>query len=154
MFDVPVARTEPVEVVVEPRSFRLPAVLQRLASVNSRRAIGLLAVLVLLALTLAVPMRTYLAQRAEFQRLQAENVQLAQDIDRYQREVTLQNDPAWIEAQARQRLQYAMPGERPLVLAFPSREKQQAEDKKAREYAANPWYQNLWDSVSTPPEAK
>ncbi|MFT3663365.1 MAG: septum formation initiator family protein [Gordonia sp. (in: high G+C Gram-positive bacteria)] len=133
-------------------SFRMPAVFERIASVNARRAIGLLAVLVLLALTLAVPTRTYLAQRAEFNRLEAENAQLAQEVDELQKRVTEQNDPAWIEQEARSRLQFRMPGEKVVVLQFPAKERRQAEEKAAREYAANPWYSNLWDAVSTPPE--
>lgn len=136
------------------RLVRLPTMWHRLASVNSKRALGTLLVLVLLALTLAVPVRTYLAQRGEFNRLQAENEQLAQDVDHYQRRVTEQNDPAYIESQARDRLQYVMPGEKPVVLTYPYRDRRQAEEQKAREYAANPWYQNLWDAVSTPPEGQ
>lgn len=127
---------------------------QRVASVNSTRAFALTVVVILVALTLVVPIRTYLSQRSEMSRLQAQNVELSKEIADYQRKVTEQNDPAWIEAQARERLQYAMPGEKTVVLTYPSREKQKAEEKKAREYAANPWYQNLWDSLSTPPEDK
>ncbi|GAA3964974.1 septum formation initiator family protein [Gordonia caeni] len=151
------ADTGAVAVLERPEDDRidgLPAVWQRLASVNSKRALGTLLVLVLLALTLAVPVRTYLAQRGEFNRLQAENEQLAHEVDHYQRRVTEQNDPAYIENQARDRLQYVMPGEKPVVLTYPYRDRRQAEEQKAREYAANPWYQNLWDAVSTPPEGQ
>ena len=123
----------------------------RLSSVNPKRAVGMLAVLVFLALTLAVPARTYLAQRAEFNRLQTANEQLQQEIDEYQRTITEQNDPAHIEAEARQRLQYAMPGERAVVLTYPAREKQEEADRAAEAYANNPWYANLWDAMSTPP---
>lgn len=143
-----------LEAPVDEPIVRMPAVFSRLASVNSKRALGTLVVLVLLALTLAVPTRTYLAQRGEFNRLQAENEQLAREVDHYQRRVTEQNDPAYIEVQARDRLQYVMPGEKPVVLTHPYRDRQEAAEQRAREYAANPWYQNLWDTVSTPPEGQ
>ncbi|GAC58382.1 hypothetical protein GOHSU_38_00210 [Gordonia hirsuta DSM 44140 = NBRC 16056] len=136
------------------RSLPMPKVLHRLASVNSRKALTGLVVLVLLALTLAVPTRTYLSQRAEFNRLAAENAQLEREVAHYQRRVTELNDPAYIENQARERLQYVMRGEKPLVLSYPAREKEAAAQQQAREYEANPWYQNLWDAVSTPPEDK
>ncbi|MFT4087794.1 MAG: septum formation initiator family protein [Gordonia sp. (in: high G+C Gram-positive bacteria)] len=136
--------------------FDRSGVLRRLGalSINPRRALVMLAIVVFLAVTLVVPIRTYLGQRAEFNRLQAQNAQLSREIGEYQQKVTEQNDPAWIENQARQRLQLVKPGETPVVLTFPDRDKQQAAEKKADEYAANPWYQNLWDAVSTPPEGK
>ncbi|MFC0315028.1 septum formation initiator family protein [Gordonia phosphorivorans] len=133
---------------------RLPAVFARVHSVFSRRVIAMVVVLILLAVTLAVPVQTYWNQRGEFRRLQAANEQLARDVEHYQRRVTEQNDPAYIEAAAREQLQYVMPGEKPLVLTYPSREQHEQAQEKAREYAANPWYQNLWDAVSTPPEDK
>lgn len=128
--------------------------IQRLGAVNARRAAVGLLVIALLALTLVVPMRTYLAQRAEFNRLQDENAQLSQQVGDYQRRVTELNDPAYVEQQARERLQYVMPGEKPVVLTYPAREQQAADEQKAREYAANPWYSNLWDALSTPPEGQ
>ncbi len=159
----PVEDAAPVAVIDEPQvvsaeqessSFRLPKVFERIAAVNARRALVLLGVLALLALTLAVPTRTYLSQRAEFDRLQEANAELEREVDYYQKRVTEQNDPAWIENQARARLQFVMPGEKQVVLRFPEKAKQQEREKAAREYAANPWYSNLWDAVSTPPEGK
>ncbi|MFT3715849.1 MAG: septum formation initiator family protein [Gordonia sp. (in: high G+C Gram-positive bacteria)] len=124
---------------------------ERLSSVNPKRALGLLAMIVFLALTLAVPVRTYFGQRAEFNRLTESNRELATEVEQYQRQITEQNDPAFIENQARERLQMYFPGEKPVVMSYPAREKQQEADRQAREYTANPWYENLWDAVATPP---
>lgn len=124
----------------------------RIASVNSRRAVVFLGVVVVLVLILAVPMRTYLGQRSEYNRLQAQNAELAQEIDELTRKVNQQNDPAYIEQQARERLQYKKPGEKLVVLRFPERDRQAQQEQRAREHAARPWYDNLWDAVSTPPE--
>ncbi len=127
---------------------------QRLGAVNAKRAAVGAVVLVMLALTLAVPTRTYMAQRAEFSRLQDEHASLTQQVGDYRRRVTKLNDPAYVEQQARERLQYVMPGEKPVVLSYPAREEQAVQEQEAREYAANPWYSNLWDALSTPPEGK
>ncbi|MFZ2512056.1 MAG: septum formation initiator family protein [Gordonia sp. (in: high G+C Gram-positive bacteria)] len=141
------------EAVVDEAAPKLNLI-QRLGAVNAKRAAISMLVFVMLALTLAVPMRTYLTQRAEFDRLEADNASLTQDVGNYQRRVTELNDPAYVERQARERLQYVMPGEKPVVLTYPAREQQASDQQKAREYAANPWYSNLWDALSTPPEGK
>ncbi|MCK0439813.1 septum formation initiator family protein [Gordonia alkaliphila] len=152
--DAPIIDDEVFDDAPGSAGLRLPAIFSRFTSVNSRRVLGMALVLVLLAVTLAVPVRTYWSQRGEFNRLQAANEQLARDVEHYQRRVTEQNDPAYIEAAAREQLQYVMPGEKPLVLTYPSREQQEKAQEKERKYASNPWYQNLWDAVSTPPEDK
>ncbi|GAA4752410.1 septum formation initiator family protein [Gordonia alkaliphila] len=152
--DAPSIDDEVFDDAPESAGLRLPAIFSRFTSVNSRRVLGMALVLVLLAVTLAVPVRTYWSQRGEFNRLQAANEQLARDVEHYQRRVTEQNDPAYIEAAAREQLQYVMPGEKPLVLTYPSREQKEQAQEKERKYASNPWYQNLWDAVSTPPEDK
>lgn len=128
------------------------SLLTRVGHVNPRRALALLVVLVFVALTLAVPVRTYLSQRSEYNRVQAENAQLRNEVGDYEKKITQQNDPAYIEAMARQRLQYAMPGEKVVVLTHPDRDREEAAKRQADAYASNPWYENLWDAVSTPPE--
>ena len=67
---------------------------------------------------------------------------------------TQQNDPAFIEAESRRRLQYVKRGERQVVLIQPGKEAQEAAERAERERKDNPWYQNMWDAVSTPPEGK
>ncbi len=126
----------------------------RFSRVDPKRAAIIALVVVFLALTLAVPLRTYLSQRAEFSRLQESNSELSAEVADLQKKVTEQNDPAYIEAQARARLQYVKRGEKQVVVIAPNREQQEAADEAERVRAANPWYQNMWDAVSTPPEGK
>ena len=128
--------------------------IQRLGAISARRAAVGAVVLALVALTLAVPVRDNLALRSESNQAKAENASLKQEVDYYRQRVTELNDPAYVEQQARERLQFVMPGEKPVVLTYPAREEQAAEAQKAREYAENPWYSNLWDALSTPPEGK
>ncbi|WP_081604319.1 MULTISPECIES: septum formation initiator family protein [Gordonia] len=131
-----------------------PSRVTRWARVDPKRAAIIGLVVVFLALTLAVPLRTYLAQRSEFNRLQESNAALSAEVADLQKKVTEQNDPAYIEAQARARLQYVKRGEKQVVVIAPNREQQEAADEAERVRAANPWYQNMWDAVSTPPEGK
>lgn len=125
--------------------------LARWQRINTRRTLVLAVVLTAVALTLAMPMRTYFSQRAEFGEQRALNAQLREEVVDYQQQVNEQNDPAYIEAQARQRLQYVMPGEKPLVMVYEGREEQIAAQEAADQRARNPWYVNLWDAVATPP---
>lgn len=99
-------------------------------------------------------MRTYLSQRSEFHELAQSNADLQREVAEYERKVVEQNDPAYIEAKARERLQMVKRGERQVVVIAPNKEQQEAAERAEREREANPWYQNMWDAVSTPPEGK
>ena len=76
------------------------------------RAVLLGALVLLLALTLAGPVRQYLAGRAELVELAAEGRALDQRAEELQRELERQDDPAYVERQARERLTYVLPGDR------------------------------------------
>lgn len=125
--------------------------LTRWKRINTRRTLVLAVVLTAVAITLAMPMRTYFAQRADFDEQRALNAQLREEVVDYQQRVNEQNDPAYIEAQARERLHYVMPGEKPFVVVFEGREEELAAQEAAEQRARNPWYVNLWDAVATPP---
>ncbi|MCF8572044.1 septum formation initiator family protein [Gordonia sp. HY002] len=126
----------------------------RFGHVDPKRAAVIALVVVFLALTLAVPVRTYLSQRSEFNELQQENAELQRQVADYEHKVVEQNDPAYIEAKARERLQMVKRGERQVIVIAPNKEQQEAAERAEREREANPWYQNIWDAVSTPPEGK
>ncbi|MCF8605648.1 septum formation initiator family protein [Gordonia sp. HY442] len=126
----------------------------RFGRVDPKRAAVIALVVVFLALTLAVPVRTYLSQRSEFNELQQENAELQRQVADYEHKVVEQNDPAYIEAKARERLQMVKRGERQVIVIAPNKEQQEAAERAEREREANPWYQNIWDAVSTPPEGK
>lgn len=142
------ARTSIKPSMTLPRS--AAALTSRWESINPKRAVVLAAVLSLLALTLAVPMRTYFSQQTEFDELRSSNAQLQAEVRDYEEKVAEQNDPAYIEAQARERLQFVMPGEKPLLMQYPVPPGKSEEERKAEKQAGNPWYTNLWDSVSVP----
>ncbi len=126
----------------------------RWEGLDAKRAIVLALVVSVVALTLAMPVRTYFSQRAEFEQLRASNDQLRSEVSDYQQKVNEQSDPAYIEAEARERLQFVRPGEKALVMMFPGDDARIAAEKQAEERARSPWYGNLWESVATPPTIK
>jgi cell division protein FtsB len=64
-----------------------------------------------IALSLAYPVREYIAQRRQIDQLQAENRAGAAQLSRLQAEAARLGDPAYIEQQARDRLHLCMPGQ-------------------------------------------
>jgi cell division protein FtsB len=115
---------------------------------STRRAAVLAIVVCALALTVAVPLRNYVAQRQELAAVSAQQEALAADVEALTRERERLSDPVEIEAQARSRLGYAMPGEVPYVVQLPSAAELGAEPDP---FAASPWYQRLWREVADPP---
>ncbi|AZG45089.1 septum formation initiator family protein [Gordonia insulae] len=168
LFDAELDPTEPDVAEVEPTSSSAARIRRqrtrrrldraslaaRWEGLDAKRAIVLALVVSVVALTLAMPVRTYFSQRAEFDQLRASNDRLRTEVTDYQQKVNEQGDPAYIEAKARERLQFVRPGEKALVMMFPGDDARAAAQKQAEQRARNPWYGNLWESVSTPPGTK
>lgn len=68
-------------------------------------------VLVALALTLLYPLRLYLAQRGQVNKMTAANQAEQQQVESLRKSVSKYDDPNWVRDQARLRLHYAAPGE-------------------------------------------
>lgn len=137
--------------LISPRR-RLPASWDGVSvgGLGPKRAIILALVVSAVALTLAVPLRTYFAQRSEAEQLRTANEAIRRDVTSLQKKVDEQNDPSYIEEQARSRLLMVRPGETPLVMQFPAPPEKSDDEKRAERQATNPWYTNLFDAVSTP----
>ena len=75
------------------------------------RAAILVLVLAVLAVSYASSMRAYLQQRAHIQELKTQIAQREANIDDLEREKRRWRDPAYVQAQARERFGYLMPGE-------------------------------------------
>jgi cell division protein FtsB len=112
------------------------------------RVVVLGGLILLLALTLAGPIRQYIAGRAELVRLAAEGRQLDQREADLQKQLARQSEPAYAERQARERLTYVLPGDRLVIIADG-----EATDGDAGTAPATvpadpvPWYEGLLDSV-------
>ena len=80
------------------------------------RAVLLGGLVLLLALTLAGPIRQYLAGQEELELLAAEGRELDERAADLRRQLERQSDPAYAERQARERLTYVLPGDRLVVV--------------------------------------
>jgi cell division protein FtsB len=119
----------------------------------ARRAAILAAVICVLTLTIAGPVRTYFSQRAEMRQLAEAETQLrAQIADLEQQKVKLA-DPVYIASQARERLGFVMPGEIPYQVQLPHRVGPDAAPDAAPSGPppGQPWYTSLWHTISDAP---
>jgi cell division protein FtsB len=114
------------------------------------RAVLLAGLILLLALTLAGPMRGYLAGRAELARLAAEGQALDQRAHALTVQIQQESNPAFQERQARARLTYVLPGDRLVMVvdgkAVPGDAAASSSATATR--AKPPWYLGLLESVS------
>src|SRR5699024_5831027 len=116
---------------------------------TTRRAAILAIVICALAFTVPVPLRTYLTQQAELRVQQQRQDELRQKRQQLRERKDELNDPAVIEAEARSRLGYVMPGETPYMVQLPqqtARGKDDASDSSEQQQA--PWYETLWHNVN------
>src|SRR5580693_3364877 len=112
---------------------------QRLG-LTARRAAILAAVVCVLTLTIAGPVRTYFAQRTEMKQLAASEAALRQQIGDLQQQKVKLADPAYIAAQARERLGFVKPGDIPYQVQLPP-----------SAASTDPWYTSLWHTIADAP---
>ncbi len=113
------------------------------------RAAVLALVLVALAISYAYPLRAWYDQHRARSELQAEGDRLEEQVDELEDELRLWDDPAYVRAQARDRLGYKMPGETAYMVV------EDAEEPVVPEIGPDglpvkpegPWYSRLWTSV-------
>jgi cell division protein FtsB len=107
------------------------------------RAAVLVVVICAIALSLAYPVREYIAERRQINQLDAENAQLATRVARLRAEQQQVTSPTYIEQQARDQLHMCFPTQVCYVVVDPTRQHGAA----ARSEATIPWYAVLWASV-------
>jgi cell division protein FtsB len=114
------------------------------------RAVLLGAMVLLLALTLAGPLRQYVAGRQELAELAAEHDDLTQRAADLQAQLDRQSDPAYIAQQARERLTYVLPGDRLVIVgdAGDPGDSAAAPTGAVDPEAPVPWYEGLLGSVA------
>jgi cell division protein FtsB len=118
-------------------------------------------VLVVLLVSYAYPLRSWYDQRAERNDLQREASELRQSVADLEAELELWDDPAYVAAQARDRLGFVLPDEDGFVVVPPD-DSADAETDDGVEDVAEPeqgtlpgvpgsadmaWYERLWGSV-------
>ena len=126
------------------------------------RAAILVLVLAVLAVSYASSMRAYLQQRSHIQELKTLIAQREANIDDLEREKRRWHDPAYVQAQARERFGYLMPGETSYVVLG-----EDGQPLESRTSLTDPstvtartptaWWTNEWKSVQlagVPPRPK
>lgn len=103
------------------------------------------AILVVLGLGMAVPLRSWLAQQAELATLQVQVEQAREQVSALEAEEGRWQDPAFIAAQARARLLMVFPGETGYI-AFDTTAP--VEDPiPVPEVSDQAWFERLWTGV-------
>ena len=105
-------------------------------------ALALCAVMV----TVAYPLRQYLAQRSQIADLQHQNQVTRQQVASLQTELNKWSDPAYVAIQARERLHYVRPGEIGYIVPNPSAN---AEPLGIPTPTQQAWYVRLWSTVKS-----
>ena len=110
------------------------------------RAALLFLVLTALALTLAWPARQYVDQRRQIASLRSQTQVTKDRVALLQQQVQQWSDPQYVEAQARQRLHFRLPGEQAYVVLRPHHSTT-TPPKALTTAPTQPWYSSIWDSV-------
>jgi cell division protein FtsB len=120
-----------------------------------------------LIVALAYPLRQYVAQRADIAEQQREADAARERVEELRDVKARWQDPAYVERQAREHLQYVRPGETGYLL--PERrgdgdtddgdesgdndlESRRFQDGEAAE--SRPWYDNFWDGIDQADQAR
>jgi cell division protein FtsB len=114
---------------------------------------AVIAGVVILSLAVLLPtLRVYVEQQEELRALRAEVEGAREEVSELEAEVARWDDPAFVVAQARERLAYVFPGETPYRVIDPEFVTTHAEGSPAA--SANPsggvgvpWFAVMWDSI-------
>lgn len=126
------------------------------------RAAILVLVVAVLTVSYASSMRAYLQQRAHITDLKSQIAAKEASIDDLEREKRRWHDPAYVQAQARERFGYLMPGETSYVVLGEDGKPLEGESELPTPSAAlkpvkPAWFDTAWDSVvlaGTPPKVQ
>jgi cell division protein FtsB len=119
----------------------------------ARRAAILAAVVCVLTLTIAGPVRTYFGQRTEMKQLKATEEQLRAQIAELEEQKIKLADPVFVASQARERLGFVMPGEIPYQVQLPPGSAVPVTPgvELATANPDEPWYTALWGTIADKP---
>jgi cell division protein FtsB len=106
------------------------------------RAAVLAVVICAVALSLAYPVREYIAQTRQIDQLAAQREMMLGQLRTLEQEQGRLNDPAYVEQLARDRLHFCMSGQTCYVIIGGS-----GSGSAAAAAAGTPWYDRLWHSV-------
>jgi len=120
----------------------------RRGSAVTTRAAVLAVIVCALVLALTYPLRAYFAQRAEISELERDRRAAQQRVDDLEARRDRWQDPAYVEAQARSRLRFVRPGDKPFIVIAPTpTPSSAAPTDQSGAGADDPWYDRLWSTV-------
>jgi cell division protein FtsL len=109
------------------------------------RAAVLVVVVCAIALSLAYPVREYLAQLRQIDQLQAQQAQIAAQVSKLKTERNELSSPEYVQQQARDRLHMCLPAQTCYVIINPRKPVVRTAPGHS---VATPWYARLWSSVN------
>ena len=117
---------------------------------TNNRALAFIAILFVLTLAIAPPVKHYFTQRAQISALES---QLSADnvaLQKAREELLRWQDPEYIKSQARERLHFVLPGERQYIVVDGSttRSKESTTQVASALSDGQPWYARLIASIS------
>ena len=156
--DAPDETVEPTESVLQSISAAIAEQAEQQSEqrlgFTARRAAILAAVVCVLTLTIAGPVRTYFAQRTEMKQLAATEQSLRAQIADLEQQKEKLGDPVFIAAQARERLGFVMPGDIPYQVQLPpgaALPPAPGDQPAATAASTDPWYTALWKTIADAP---
>lgn len=112
------------------------------------RAILLVLLFLVLIFSTAIPLKNYLDQRSRINDLQSQQDANQSKIKELQNQVERWKDPAYVKAQARNRLHYVMPNEVGYIV-LEADDAQAVLQTQSEEIGVRPaWYRTLWSSLN------
>lgn len=141
------SRSDRIDGIVAPRPLGV-RISCAVGITSPRRAALIAAVVCVLVLSVAVPLRNYVGQRAELAAVYEQQHILADKVAELQRRRSLLADPQHVETQARERLRYVRPGEAPYLVQFPSGGMVAAVAGRVPA-PTQPWYGQLWKAINS-----
>jgi cell division protein FtsB len=124
---------------------------RRSSGITTRAAV-LALVLCAVVVALAYPVREYVAQRAQIASLRAQERAQQAAVAELRKQATRWDDPAYIRAQARERLHFVEPGETAYVVLTPPTPKPvvtvpQPSGEVTISASGGSWFDRLWGTV-------
>lgn len=118
------------------------------SNVTARAAV-LALVVCLLAISLAYPLREYLTQRGDIGDYRAQVSKQATQVDQLEKQKRRWTSDTYVEAQARERLHYVLPGETAYIVlgGDDTLNTDGVIASAARPGVRSPWFTDLWRSV-------
>ena len=120
------------------------APLQSARSRLTSRAAVLAVVFCAIALSLAYPVREYIAQRRQIDQLEAQRQAIDLKVSRLEQQQQRLTSNAYVEQQAQNRLHMCLPGRKCYVVINPPQPRAKV---SASPVPGTPWYERVWSSV-------